>query len=76
MAFIPPMLCSALRDPSLLANLSYIAEPKLDGQRIQVQPPWPRRRILTRWHLTPPWSGVPPVKHTRRTNLAYGRADA
>jgi ATP-dependent DNA ligase len=55
MVFIPPMLYSSLRDPALLANTSYIAEPKLDGQRIQVHVAgrravacysWPGRELL------------------------------
>src|SRR5262245_10906994 len=36
MAFIPPMLCSSLRDLSRLADPRYAAEPKLDGQRAQI----------------------------------------
>ena len=36
MPFIPPMLCSRLESPARPADLRYIAEPKLDGQRAQV----------------------------------------
>jgi ATP-dependent DNA ligase len=36
MAFIPPMLCTSLRDPSMLGDPCYVAEPKFDGQRAQV----------------------------------------
>ena len=34
--FIPPMLCTTLRDPSRLGDSRYVAEPKFDGQRAQV----------------------------------------
>jgi ATP-dependent DNA ligase len=34
--FIPPMLCTTLRDPSRLADPRYMAEPKFDGQRAQI----------------------------------------
>ena len=34
--FIPPMLCTTLRDPSRLGDPRYTAEPKFDGQRAQV----------------------------------------
>jgi bifunctional non-homologous end joining protein LigD len=34
--FIPPMLCSSLRDLSRLGDPRYASEPKLDGQRAQV----------------------------------------
>jgi bifunctional non-homologous end joining protein LigD len=34
--FIPPMLCTRLRDPSRLGDPRYTAEPKFDGQRAQV----------------------------------------
>jgi ATP-dependent DNA ligase len=34
--FIPPMLCERLADPRRLADRRYIAEPKLDGQRAQL----------------------------------------
>ena len=36
MPFIPPMLATRLEDPRRLADLRFIAEPKLDGQRAQV----------------------------------------
>ena len=36
MRFIPPMLCTALRDPRRVSDPRYIAEPKFDGQRAQV----------------------------------------
>ena len=36
MPYIPPMLATRLEDLSRLADLRYIAEPKLDGQRAQV----------------------------------------
>jgi hypothetical protein len=36
MPFIPPMLARRLEDPSRLADPRYIAEPKLDGQRVHV----------------------------------------
>jgi ATP-dependent DNA ligase len=36
MAFIPPMLCSTLRDPRRLGDPRYMAEPKFDGQRAQL----------------------------------------
>ena len=36
MRHIPPMLATRLEDLSRLADLRYIAEPKLDGQRAQV----------------------------------------
>jgi ATP-dependent DNA ligase len=35
--FIPPMLCERLTNVSRLAERGYIAEPKLDGQRAQLQ---------------------------------------
>jgi ATP-dependent DNA ligase len=35
MPFIPPMLATRLEDPRRLADARYIAEPKLDGQRVQ-----------------------------------------
>jgi len=35
--FIPPMLCERLTNVSRLADRSYIAEPKLDGQRARVE---------------------------------------
>ena len=34
--FIRPMLCTSLRDPSRLGDPRYVAEPKFDGQRAQV----------------------------------------
>src|SRR5262245_41925043 len=34
--FIPPMLCTTLRDPSRLDDPRYAAEPKFDGQRAQI----------------------------------------
>ena len=34
--FIPPMLATRREDPRRLADLRYIAEPKLDGQRAQL----------------------------------------
>jgi hypothetical protein len=34
--FIPPMLATRLEDPRRLADARYIAEPKLDGQRVQL----------------------------------------
>jgi hypothetical protein len=34
--FIPPMLCTSLRDPNRLGDPRYMAEPKFDGQRAQV----------------------------------------
>jgi ATP-dependent DNA ligase len=34
--FIPPMLCTSLRDPARLGDPRYAVEPKLDGQRAQV----------------------------------------
>jgi ATP-dependent DNA ligase len=34
--FIPPMLCTSLRDPNRLNDPNYIAEPKFDGQRAQI----------------------------------------
>jgi ATP-dependent DNA ligase len=34
--FIPPMLCTSLRDPSRLGDPRYMAEPKFDGQQAQV----------------------------------------
>jgi ATP-dependent DNA ligase len=37
MSFIPPMLTTRLTDQRLLSDPRYIAEPKLDGQRAQVQ---------------------------------------
>jgi ATP-dependent DNA ligase len=36
MTFIPPMLCSRLENPARPADRRYIAEPKLDGQRVQM----------------------------------------
>jgi ATP-dependent DNA ligase len=36
MAFISPMRCEILRDPSWLDDPRYAAEPKFDGQRAQV----------------------------------------
>src|SRR5438034_1151605 len=34
--FIPPMPAARLEDPRRLADARYIAEPKLDGQRVQL----------------------------------------
>jgi ATP-dependent DNA ligase len=34
--FIPPMLCTRLRDPIRLGDPRYVAEPTLDGQRAQI----------------------------------------
>jgi ATP-dependent DNA ligase len=34
--FIPPMLCTSLRDPSHLGDPRYVAEPKFDDQRAQI----------------------------------------
>ncbi len=34
--FIPPMLCTAIRDPRRLGDPRYMAEPKFDGQRAPV----------------------------------------
>jgi ATP-dependent DNA ligase len=34
--FIPPMLCTSLRDRNRLGDPRYVAEPKFDGQRAQV----------------------------------------
>jgi len=34
--FIPPMLCTSLRDSSRLGDPRYVAEPKFDGQRAQI----------------------------------------
>jgi hypothetical protein len=34
--FIPPMVCTSLRDPSRLGDPCDVAEPKLDGQRAQI----------------------------------------
>jgi hypothetical protein len=34
--FIPPTLCTTLRDPSRLSDPRYVAEPKFDGQRAQI----------------------------------------
>jgi ATP-dependent DNA ligase len=36
MTFISPMLCTTLRDPGRVGDPRYIAEPKFDGQRVQV----------------------------------------
>jgi bifunctional non-homologous end joining protein LigD len=36
MRFIPPMLCTTLRDPRHVGDPRYVAEPKFDGQRAQV----------------------------------------
>jgi ATP-dependent DNA ligase len=33
MRFIPPMLCTTLRDPRRVGDPRYVAEPKFDGQR-------------------------------------------
>ena len=30
--FLPPMLCTTLRDPSCLGDPRYVAEPKFDGR--------------------------------------------
>jgi len=35
MSFIAPMLATRLEDPRRLADPHYIAETKLDGQRVQ-----------------------------------------
>ena len=34
--FIPPMLCTTLRDPSRLGDPRYVAEPKFDAMRAQL----------------------------------------
>jgi len=36
MVFIPPMLCTTLRDPRHVGDPRYVAEPKFDGQRAQL----------------------------------------
>ena len=43
MAFIPPMLCSSLRDLSRLGDPRYAAEPKLDGSGLRFTSPRARR---------------------------------
>src|SRR5262249_38974082 len=62
MGFTPPMLCSSLRDPTFHARSAYIAEPKLDGQRIQVHVAG--RRKSQRPHVV--WAELPRSVPARR----------